>query len=70
MDTNFLTKQLQLMSNIVQRYTTSVGTKQWQQFAQLITSKQNYINGILDSEVNEKKRTKAGQALDVLQASL
>ena len=70
MDTNFLTKQLQLMSNIAQRYTTSVGTTQWQQLAQLITSKQNYINGILDSEVNEKKRTKAGQALDVLQASL
>ena len=71
MDCKSLTKQLCLMYNIAQEYPQKIETTEWNQLRNLFQSKGSYFDSIInDSEVKQRARTKACQALDQLSAML
>lgn len=69
-DIKFLTKQLLLMSNIAQSYNHKVPTKQWRQLNDLLISKEDLIDSIINGDVKERQKVKALQALDQLKTLL
>jgi transposase len=63
MEIRFLTKQLQLMANMIREYLTEVDIEDWEHLHALVLEKHNYLDGIIAAGPKEPQRAKAGQAL-------
>lgn len=64
MDTSFLNKQLQLMTNIVRDYPDIIKTKQWAQLQELAMSKKNYIEQVITNSSKPRVSKAAWVNLD------
>jgi transposase len=62
MDSKFLTSQLSLMTNIADRYVTSIPAADWFQLLDLAVQSDEYINNIIEGETGPNRQKKARQA--------
>ncbi len=63
MEIRFLTKQLQLMANLIRQYHTHVDIGDWQHLHDLLIEKQGYLHRIIAAGAKERQREKADEAL-------
>lgn len=59
MDSPFLTRQLLLMSDLVQHYAPHIPAEDWQQLRRLAQDRHSYITRIIDTEARPRCHTKA-----------
>lgn len=63
MEIRFLTKQLQLMANMIRENPTHVDIEEWRRLRDLTLDKHNYLDAIIAAAAKKRRRTKAEQAL-------
>lgn len=70
MEIRFLTKQLQLMTNIAQEYCDQVDIEDWQKLYDLVVEKESYLHRIIVAGPKERQRAKAEHALKTISGVL
>ncbi len=63
LDTRFLTKSLQLMTNLLEQYFSEVSEETWNHLVQAATSKHEILEGLIRKEEGPQRKKKAEQSL-------
>ncbi len=63
LDIRFLTKSLQLMTNLLEQYLSEVAQETWNRLLQAATSKLEILEGLIGKEEGPQRKKKAEQAL-------
>ena len=70
MDIRIMTKQLLLMTNLLQDYFSQVSGERWHQLVATMSAQSDAITALIEQEGGPRRKKNAQQALDALTATL